>query len=226
MPESEYPSLSGIDLSKISEEELLDAIASAQEESLALESKEDNDAESSPESETEQKANLDPFPREEIAALKSWCTAPHGSGCARCQAVCPTGALSLESGTPHINMELCTRCGMCAGICDAFAFTRITLEDLFTRAEREAKEEGAVCFTCNDHLFEGVAPRSNVIALPCLAAVPPEFWTALLANDVPVQLYLDESYCENCSVAGPMDLRSTPMRSTRRKTGPARQSNA
>lgn len=157
-----------------------------------------------PESETEQKADLNPFPREEIAALKSWCTAPHGSGCARCQAVCPTGALSLESGTPHINRELCTRCGMCAGICDAFAFTRITLEDLFTRAEREAKEEGAVCFTCNDHLFEGVAPRSNVIALPCLAAVPPEFWTALLANDVPVQLYLDESYCENCSVAGPM----------------------
>ena len=204
MPESEHPSLSGIDLSKISEEELLDAIVSAQEENLALESKEDNDTESSPENETEQKADLDPFPREEIAALKSWCTAPHGSGCARCQAVCPTGALSLESGTPHINMELCTRCGMCAGICDAFAFIRITLEDLFTRAEREAKEEGAVCFTCNDHLFEGIAPRSNVITLPCLAAVPPEFWTALLANDVPVQLYLDESYCENCSVAGPM----------------------
>ena len=45
---------------------------------------------------------------------------------------------------------------MCAGICDSFAFTRITLEDLFARAEREAKEEGAVCFTCNDHLFEGV----------------------------------------------------------------------
>ena len=43
---------------------------------------------------------------------------------------------------PIINEDLCTRCGMCAGICDAFAFTRITLEDLFTRAEREAKEEG------------------------------------------------------------------------------------
>lgn len=36
-----------------------------------------------PESETEQKADLNPFPREEIAALKSWCTAPHGSGCAQ-----------------------------------------------------------------------------------------------------------------------------------------------
>ena len=70
MPESKHPSLSGIDLSKISEEELLDAIVSAQEENLALESKEDNDTESSPEKETEQKADLDPFPREEIAALK------------------------------------------------------------------------------------------------------------------------------------------------------------
>ena len=137
-------------------------------------------------------------------ALESWCTAPHGSGCTRCRAVCPTGALSLENGTPYINTDLCTRCGMCAGICDAFAFTRITLEDLFARAEREAKEEGAVCFTCNDHLFEGVAPRSNVIVLPCLAAVPPEFWAALLADGIPVQLYLDESYCESCTAAGPM----------------------
>lgn len=82
MSESERPLLSDIDLSKISEEELLDAIASAHEESLALESKEDNDAESSPENETEEKADLDPFPREEIAALKSWCT-PHMAQAAR-----------------------------------------------------------------------------------------------------------------------------------------------
>lgn len=204
MPESEHPSLSGIDLSQLSEEELIDAIASAHEKELALESNDKGDAESPFENETEAEDDIDPFPREEVVALESWCTAPHGSGCTRCQAVCPTGALSLENGTPRINTELCTRCGMCAGICDAFAFTRITLEDLFTRAEREAKEEGAVCFTCNDHLFDGVAPRSNVIALPCLAAVPPEFWTALLANDIPVQLYLDESYCENCPAAGPM----------------------
>ena len=75
MPESEHPSLSGIDLSQLSEEELIDAIASAHEEELALESNDKGDAESSFENETEAEEDIDPFPREEVAALESWCPA-------------------------------------------------------------------------------------------------------------------------------------------------------
>ncbi len=146
----------------------------------------------------------DPFPRERIVALPSWCTAPRGSGCTRCAAACPAEAITLEGGTPVINEERCTRCGICAGICDAFSWERFTLKDLFERARTEADEEGFACFTCNDHLFPGVVPRSNVFVLPCLAAVPPEFWTALLAADIPVELYLDNSYCEDCPTAGAM----------------------
>ena len=86
MPESEHLSLSGIDLSQLSEEELIDAIASAHEEKLALESNDGSDAESPSENETEAEEDIDPFPREEVVALESWCTAPHGSGCTRCQA--------------------------------------------------------------------------------------------------------------------------------------------
>ncbi len=52
MPESEHPSLSGIDLSQLSEEELIDAIASAHEKELALESNDKGDAESPFENET------------------------------------------------------------------------------------------------------------------------------------------------------------------------------
>lgn len=208
MPESEQAALSGIDLSRLTEEELLDVITAAHKESKAEDPGDDageNDAaEALLESDETSEIYRDPFPREEIVALRSWCTTPHGSECSRCTAVCPTGAISLDKGTPHIDEALCTRCGMCTGICDAFAFANITLEDLFARAVREAKEEGAACFTCNDHLFEGVAPRSNVIVLPCLAAVPPEFWAALLAHNVPVQLYLDESYCKSCTTAGAM----------------------
>ena len=150
----------------------------------------------------ESEEEADPFPRERIVALPSWCTAPRGSGCTRCAAACPTGAISLNDGTPVIDEAQCTRCGICAGVCDAFAWERFTLKDLFERARTEAEEEGYACFTCNDHLFPGVVPRSNVLVLPCLAAVPPEFWTALLAADVPVKLYLDESYCEGCPTAG------------------------
>ena len=207
VPESEQTPLSGIDFSALTEEELLDAITAAHESVMADPDGSEDATGANPEEEPDEEqepAYSDPFPREEIVALRSWCTAPHGSGCSRCLSVCPTGAISLDEGTPQIDEGLCTRCGMCAGICDAFAFTHTTLEDLFSRAVREAAEEGAACFTCNDHLFDGVAPRSNVIVLPCLAAVPPEFWTALLASGVSVQLYLDESYCQSCTAAGAM----------------------
>lgn len=139
--------------------------------------------------------------RDAIVALPSWCTTPQGSGCQRCVQVCPTGALSLTEEGPLINDEHCTKCGMCAGVCDAFAWTRITLEDLVARAVREEESEGVLCFTCNEHIFPGLAPRSNVIVLPCLAAVPPEFWSALLARNLSVGIFLDRSYCNECHVA-------------------------
>lgn len=140
--------------------------------------------------------------REEIVALNSWCTAPYGSGCQRCVAACPHQAISLTNDGPYIDSEKCTYCGICAGICDAFAWSRITLGDLAARCEREAKSEGFVCFTCNEHIFEGLAPRSNVIILPCLASVPPEFWSYLLAKNIQVELFLDETYCQDCQAAG------------------------
>lgn len=140
--------------------------------------------------------------REAIAALNSWCTAPKGSGCNRCLAACPHNAITLTDKGPEIDEALCTRCGICAGICDAFAWSRITLEDLAARCEREAQSEGSVCLTCNEHIFEGIAPRSNVVVLPCLASVPPEFWSYVLAKNLKVELYLDSSYCHNCEIAG------------------------
>lgn len=142
--------------------------------------------------------------REEIAVLSTWCTAPRGSGCTRCINVCPHHALTMQETGPILDSSLCSRCGLCAGVCDAFAWKRITLEDLVLRSEREAKSEGSVVFTCNEHIFPGLAPRSNVIILPCLASLPPEFWSNLLAKKIPVSLFLDRSYCEQCTIAGPL----------------------
>lgn len=139
--------------------------------------------------------------RDEIVALSSWCTAPSGSGCNRCLSACPHEAITLNDQGPEIDEALCTRCGICSGVCDAFAWSRITLEDLAARCEREASLEGSLYFTCNEHLFEGVAPRSNVIILPCLASVPPEFLSYLLAKNLKIAWYLDPSYCQDCSVA-------------------------
>ena len=68
--------------------------------------------------------------RDEIVALSSWCTAPSGSGCNRCLSACPHEAITLNDQGPEIDEALCTRCGICSGVCDAFAWSRITLENL------------------------------------------------------------------------------------------------
>ena len=143
-------------------------------------------------------------PRERILPLRSYCSHVGGSGCTRCAAVCPHGAVSVsaEDG-PRIDADACTRCGLCMGVCDAFASLRITLADLYERCLRHAQEGGPVVFTCNDHVFPGLDPHPNVIVLPCLASVPPEFWTALLAQGITVGIHCDRTYCETCTVAGP-----------------------
>ncbi len=141
--------------------------------------------------------------REPIAALPAWCSACYGSTCKRCQAVCPTQAISLSpvSG-PSIDEALCTRCGLCAGVCDAFIQTRYTLADLFQNVVRNAQEEGGIYFTCNEYLPPAAQPRDNVIVLPCLAALPPEFWAAVMAEGIELNMYCDFTLCHDCSVAG------------------------
>lgn len=144
------------------------------------------------------------LPRDPIAALPAWCSACYGSGCQRCLAVCPAQAISLDSALgPHIDEARCTQCGLCAGICDAFISTRYTLTDLYNHVIRNAREEGCVYFTCTEHLTPGIQPRDNVIVLPCLAAVPPEFWAAVMAEDIPLNIYRDPAHCHECSIAGP-----------------------
>lgn len=141
--------------------------------------------------------------RDPIAALPAWCSACSGSECQRCVAVCPTHAITLDPASgPRIDEARCTRCGLCAGICDAFISTRSTLADLHKRVIRNAQIEGCVYFTCPDQLTPGIQPRDNVIVLPCLAAVPPEFWAAVMAEDLTVNIYCDFTSCHECTRAG------------------------
>ena len=143
--------------------------------------------------------------REPIIFLKKYCTHLAGSECNRCSLACPHDAITITDASVEINESLCTRCGICAGICDAFASKRVTLSDLMERVESIIKLGDAVYFTCNEHLFPGFEPNSNVIVLPCFACLPPEFWTCVLATakDTEVYLYCDPRYCNDCLVAGP-----------------------
>lgn len=140
-----------------------------------------------------------------IVVLRDFCMRAHGADCERCALACPHDAISFkEDGTPVIDTQACTRCGICLGICDAFSSTRVTMTDLHARIRRIALRGEDVVLTCKENIFPGLEPAANVVVLPCLACLSPEFWTLVLAENITVKIAADLAYCADCERAGEM----------------------
>lgn len=143
-------------------------------------------------------------PRFPITVLPGFCTRLAGSTCERCTFVCPYDAIFFdEEERPHIDEEFCTRCGLCCGICDAFVTERITMNDLLDKVRRLSGEGEPVFFTCYDQIPEDFEVHPNVVVLPCIGAVAPEFWLAALEANPELQIYCNFSLCTDCPIAGP-----------------------
>lgn len=145
-----------------------------------------------------------PLFREDIELVQALCTRPFDGTCDRCVKVCPHEAIRITDDLPRIDDERCTNCGLCAGICDGFSSVRITLEDLTKRALEIAEDGLAVTFACNDLVPLGTQVAENVLVIPCLAYLPPEALTFLLANGAQVNVCCDFALCNSCQVAGGM----------------------
>ena len=132
-----------------------------------------------------------------------FCVRSSGVECKRCRIACPVSAISWdpESSTPIIDDDACTNCGVCMGICDAFASSSTSLHALYEHLRRVAMRGDVVYLTCKENLFPGFKPANNVTVLPCLACIPLEMWTLLLAQNVPLCLACDLNYCDDCNVA-------------------------
>ena len=138
-----------------------------------------------------------------ILVLRDFCTRFRGSACDRCARACPHGAIEFNSEElPVIDAQTCTNCGICLGICDAFTSTRVTMIDLHARVRRIALRGEDVVITCKENIFPGFQPAANVVVLPCLATLSPEFWTLVLAENIPVSIAGDLAYCADCDRAG------------------------
>ena len=162
MPESAHPALSKTSLSYLEERRgTTGLLTAAHEESLA-EVRIDDALKSQPKTARHRKQNSDGdtrLPREgdgapDLVHCRTARVHPLRSSM-------PNGRHLLDEGA-RIDESL-LRCGMAAGICDAFAFSSITLEDLFSARYAKAGKKASCASPAMTYLFEGVAPRSNVI---------------------------------------------------------------
>lgn len=143
-----------------------------------------------------------------MLVLRDLCIRARGASCERCAAACPAGAITFgEGGAPAVDDAACTRCGICLGACDAFTSPNVTLTGLHAAIRRAALGGGAAVVACEEHLARtfassGGAPAGNVVAVPCLAAVPPELWALALAEGTDLAIAADLALCEECPRAG------------------------
>ncbi|MCL2826691.1 MAG: 4Fe-4S ferredoxin, partial [Eggerthellaceae bacterium] len=145
----------------------------------------------------------DPSHEGKVVFLRDYCVRAKGADCSRCASACPKSAISFpDGGLPEIDAQACTGCGICYGICDAFSSTRVTMLDLHERVRRTALRGETVYLTCRENVFPGLVVATNVIVLPCLACLSPEFWAVVLSENIQVKVACDLSYCADCDRAG------------------------
>ncbi len=142
-------------------------------------------------------------PDPKIVVTADFCINPKGASCSRCTMACPVGAISLDvRGLPRIDVKICTFCGICLGICDAFTSNDVTMTDLAARTARAAQRGEGVFIACAPVLEGEEEPAPCVVEVPCLAALSPEFWTSLLAKGIELRAVCDFERCADCARGG------------------------
>ncbi|NGM17055.1 4Fe-4S dicluster domain-containing protein [Eggerthellaceae bacterium zg-893] len=128
-------------------------------------------------------------PLDAIVVLQDYCIRMKRAACERCALACPHDAISYGAEErPLIDRDRCTRCGICQGICDAFASPRITMADLHSRMRRIAIRGDEVVVASEACLADADEAADNVVVLPSLAMLSPEFWALLLAEGTRVSV--------------------------------------
>ena len=142
-------------------------------------------------------------PEPAVLVLREMCVNHYGGSCDRCVRACPMGCIEIgQGGIPRVDREGCTLCGICLGVCDAFTSNDVTMADLAVRIRRASQRGEGVVVTCPLNIDEGFRPAGNVVEVPCLAALSPEFWTALLAQGIDLSIAADLSRCVDCVRGG------------------------
>lgn len=149
-------------------------------------------------------------PQHPLIILNNYCLRTYGSNCAKCLSGCPQQAIEIDLSkqqAPSVNFGTCNGCGICFGVCDAFGSTRLTNRDLYARIRRigfpqSQTEHQRVYFTCENNVSSDYTVASNVIVLPCLSMISPNFWTLILSENISIAIACNQTSCAQCERAG------------------------
>jgi Fe-S-cluster-containing hydrogenase component 2 len=134
------------------------------------------------------------------------CLSRDEDSCQACRDVCPVDAIRVEEGGIEIS-DACRKCGLCVAACPTEAFVALQLSPkrLYDRIAGAASSHEECYVTCTRAL--GRLPEENEVVLPCLGAVTPEVWFAVLADYPNVSAYLPLGICDRCrTVTGELAL--------------------
>ncbi len=140
-----------------------------------------------------------------VLAIRAFCLNGNGIACDRCERACPRSAITAAVGEPaRIDHSACTGCGICCGICDAFTLASPNAEQVQSRIRRIALSGRHAVLACHHQVPSKDETDDSSVVVPCLAALPPEMWTLLLAQDIEIDVYCNLEACDTCPVAGPI----------------------
>lgn len=128
------------------------------------------------------------------------------STCTRCMDVCPTDAITFDRRI-IIDSKKCVECSLCANACpsDGILASMIPPENLYARIKGriEDMKAGVFYITCSQTDVDRAS--DCVYTVPCLGAISPELWYALV-RDFDVRAYLPDGLCLDCPAPSGADL--------------------
>ncbi len=123
--------------------------------------------------------------------------------CDRCEAICPTGAISRFSVTPRISTEACVTCGACLAVCPSDAIAIPTAMENAPFRALEHLPPGDIGLVCGVHPDPqaSAAPAPTVLRHGmCLASLDIGRLIALTEGGSRL-VWLDTSGCSTCPIA-------------------------
>lgn len=125
------------------------------------------------------------------------CTSRKPDACRKCLDVCPVDAIKIHGQSVKV-LDNCRKCGLCATVCPTEVFSCSSQQPLsiYNTIAGKANKFEKCYVTCTRALKR--LPRENEVLLPCVGAIAPETWFALLCEYPNIEVYLPLGICDRC----------------------------